>query len=152
MGRISLAEHADVARILQASLRALPLLLLAACGSAPPASPSAPVSREEFIVGGPCRYATASGFARVMNVAPEGGNVRVEFALSLPSGFHAPAWFRGEDVAVLFEGPRGALDDGWLTAAGLVPGAGYAVQISVITDGTCTPVIYRFPGRPWTVL
>jgi len=87
-----------------------------------------------------------------MNVAPEGGNVRVEFALSLPSGFHAPAWFRGEDVAVLFEGPRGALDDGWLTAAGLVPGAGYAVQISVITDGTCTPVIYRFPGRPWTVL
>ncbi|MEY4377159.1 MAG: hypothetical protein RJB26_1709, partial [Pseudomonadota bacterium] len=110
------------------------------------------VSREEFIVGGPCRYTTASGFARVMNVAPEGGNVRVEFALSLPSGFQAPAWYHAEDVAVLFEGPRSTLDDAWLSAAGLVPGAGYAIQVSVITDGTCTPVIYRFPGRPWTVL
>jgi len=104
------------------------------------------------MVGGPCRYTTASGFARVMNILPEAGNIRVEFALSLPEGFRAPAWFHGDDVAVVFQGPPGPMEDAWLAAAGLVPGAGYAVQVSVITDGTCTPVIYRFPGRPWTVL
>ncbi len=125
------------------------LVLLGGCATAP--SPMPP-SRAEFMVGGPCRYTTASGFARVMNILPEAGNVRVEFALSLPEGFRAPAWFRGDDVAVMFQGPPGPMEDAWLAAAGLVPGAGYAVQVSVITDGTCTPVIYRFPGRPWTVL
>ncbi len=123
--------------------------LVAGCaGGAGPA----PVKREEFMVGGPCRYNTASGFARVMDIIPEAGNVRVEFALSLPGGFSAPAWFHADNVAVVFAGPSGALDEAWLAAAGLVPGASYAVQVSVITDGTCTPVLYRFPGRPWTVL
>ena len=113
------------------------------------------MKREEFVVGGPCRYVTASGFARVIHATPEAGNVRVDFGLSLPSGFRTPGWFHGEAVTVVLAGPAvaaGLVDERWLVAAGLVPGASYPVQVSVITGGTCTPVLYRFPGRPWTVL
>lgn len=122
---------------------------LAGCALAPE---PAPVVREEFLVGGPCRYIHSAGLARVLRVTPEAGNVRVEFALSLPSGFRAPSGFHGEHLAVVLAGPPGARDDHWFAGAGLVAGASFPVQVSFITEGTCTPVLYRFPGRPWTVL
>ena len=124
-------------------------VFVAGCALAPAPTP---VAREEFLVGGPCRYIHSAGLARVLHLIPEAGNVRVEFALSLPSGFRAPGGFPGENVVVVLAGPQGARDDLWLGGAGMIAGASFPVQVSVITEGTCTPVLYRFPGRPWTVL
>jgi hypothetical protein len=33
----------------------------------------------------------------------------------------------------------------------MMAGARYPVELSVIREGTCTPVLLRFPGRPWIV-
>lgn len=120
------------------------LAWLSGCTVAPPSTIDPAASLR---VGGPCRYTTAAGFARVRNVFPEAGNLRVEFDLSLPSGFDAPAWYRADSFTVLFEGAPGNAEE-----AGLTPGSSHTVQVSVITNGTCTPVLYRFPGKPWTVL
>ena len=102
-------------------------------------------------MGGPCRYDAAVGTARILEVFPGSSSVELVVALQLPAAFKPAAWWHDRTARVVISGPPGRPDGRWLIANGIVAGASYPVEVSVIRSGTCTPVLLRFPGRGWIV-
>ena len=146
--------------------RACPLLLIAAvtillsCGCWP--RRGGPRQGDE-IIGGPCRYAEIVGVATITGVqdAPEGayncrGAVEVLFTFapndsSARDRYRFPAWSDIGQRLTVGEGlnpPRK-----WVEEQGMVEGKQFPCVRSEITRGTCTPVIFKFPGvdmKSWT--
>lgn len=104
-----------------------------------------------FKVGGPCRYDLTTGLATLLIVRPSGGSVEMEVALDVPTGFQSAAGWSLHQWRVEILAPAEMPDVRWLAANGIFEGARYPVELSVIREGTCTPVLLRFPGRPWIV-
>jgi hypothetical protein len=124
------------------------VMLLAGCANAPS---SAPPSRAEFMVGGPCRYDVSAGMAQILAVHPGAGAVEMDIGLSMPAAFKPAAWWHQKEWRISVVGPPGLPNQRWLVTNGMMEGANYPVELSVIREGTCTPVLLRFPGRPWLV-
>ena len=125
----------------------LPAVLLAGCLTTPPSVELAKSLR----VGGPCRYDTAIGTARIIDLRAAPGSVEMTLTLSMPAAFNPAAWWNREEMRVMVLGPASGADARWLAAQGMQPGVTHPVELSVIREGTCTPVLVRFPGRPWVV-
>lgn len=121
-------------------------LTLGACVSPPSLAPA-----RSFKVGGPCRYDIAMGVARILEVRPGAGAVEMDLGLSMPASFKPAAGWRERAWRVSVLGPPGVPDGRWLVTHGMIAGISYPVELSVIREGTCTPVVLRFPGRPWVV-
>ena len=122
------------------------VLVLAAC-----VAPMAPEAARPFRVGGPCRYDVSMGTAQLLAVRPASGSVEMDLTLSMPASFKPAAWWHENQIRASVVGPPGVPDARWLVRNGIVVGATYPVELSVIREGTCTPVLLRFPGRAWVV-
>ena len=113
--------------------------------------PQKPDPRQAFVVGGPCRYDVSAGMAQILAVHPGAGAVEMDIGLSMPAAFKPAAWWHQKEWRISVVGPPGLPNQRWLVTNGMMEGANYPVELSVIREGTCTPVLLRFPGRPWLV-
>lgn len=104
-------------------------------------------------VGGACTYDNFVGTATITKIeprdetAPDGG-VTVVFDTQFTGSKPTPAFYKHQDRAVVIKNPDGKTDEAWLAAQNLTVGAKLRVEASLITSGTCTPVIFAFPTLP----
>lgn len=125
----------------------LPVLLAAGCLSS--TAPEAPLALR---VGGPCRYDVAVGVARILEVRVAAAAVEMRVGVTMPAAFRPAEGWQQRELALAVAGPAAGADAAWLATQGIRVGVAYPVELSVIREGTCTPVMLRFPGRPWQVL
>jgi hypothetical protein len=110
------------------------------------------------LVGGPCRYDTFTGKATIVSIAPRqnrkaGEDPTTPYApLTVIYTFTPDAPIANEPlykpdvrhtltlVNGMPPGPR------FVAKYGLAPGQVVACELRIIRQGTCTPVIYDFPG------
>jgi hypothetical protein len=84
----------------------LSAVLLAGCLTTPPSVELAKSLR----VGGPCRYDTAIGTARIIDLRAAPGSVEMTLTLSMPAAFNPAAWWNREEMRVMTHAgwpPRG---------------------------------------------
>ena len=139
-------RYRSMGSLLAAVLAGVAALMLPGCHA-----PQKPDSRQAFLVGGPCRYDVSAGIAQILAVHPGAGAVEMDIGLSMPAEFKPAAWWHQKEWRISVVGPPGLPNPSWLVANGMMAGARYPVELSVIREGTCTPVLLRFPGRPWIV-
>ena len=144
--RLATLVARDPAKFLAALLAGLAAVMLLGCQGS-----QKPDSRQAFAVGGPCRYDVSAGVAQILAVHPGAGAVEMDIGLSLPAAFKPAAWWHQKEWRISVVGPPGLPNHRWLVTNGMMEGARYPVELSVIREGTCTPVLLRFPGRPWIV-
>lgn len=138
---------ADASRGWHRVLWLLPVLCSAGC-----LSPLAPESTHALRVGGPCRYDVAVGVARILEVRGTPAAVDMRIGLSMPAAFRPANGWQQRELALTIVAPTGGPDPAWLASQGIRVGIAHPVELSVIREGTCTPVMLRFPGRQWQVL
>lgn len=104
-------------------------------------------------VGGPCDYAVYPGKATFLNVAPapaKYGEPYQPYAATYKFTPDAPLAVQGiheEGKVLTFALINSALPGrAFLDKYGVAPGKVVPCKLMVIRKGTCTPVIYRFPG------
>lgn len=130
-------------------LKILPILLLTiaflrpAAARAEQTAPGSPLR-----VGGPCHYETYKGKALIADITPEyeGDGFSVTFTFqpdqSLPP---SPLSFEGKTHQLLLDDGQYPAAD-WLTEHRIVVGTLLDCNMSVISRGACTPVMFEFPG------
>lgn len=100
------------------------------------------------IAGGPCAYSDFLGTATVSELQPHDDGFWLVFDTKLTGEKPVPASYRNEGHRVLIKNPGGKTDQAWLAAQGVSLGSKLDVQVSIITSGTCTPIIFKFPKLP----
>ena len=106
------------------------------------------------LVGGPCDYAVYPGKAMFLDVAPappgNGATPYPPYAATYRFTPNEPLALQGiheEGKVQTLAMANGALPGrAFLDKYGVGPGKVFACELLVIRKGTCTPVIYRFPG------
>jgi len=105
------------------------------------------------MVGGPCDYAVYPGKATFLEVAPakpEYGEPYRPYAVTYRFTPDAPLAVQGiheEGKILKFTLANGALPGrAFLDKYGIAPGKRFPCELLVIRKGTCTPLLYRFPG------
>lgn len=103
--------------------------------------------------GGECTYDVFVGTATITKIEPiEGsapdGAVRVVFDTQFSGSKPTPKFYQHKDRAVVIKSPDGKTDAEWLAAQKLTVDSKLRVEVSLITSGTCTPVIFAFPTLP----
>ena len=98
-------------------------------------------------VGGPCEYTEIPGTATVVSVTPATENDDCTNAVEVVFDFAPTDTSLTEHVATgvtLTIGSGQNPPDSWVQDEGLTEGSQHPCNRWVITEGTCTPVIYRF--------
>lgn len=102
--------------------------------------------------GGPCEYASYEGNARIVSIIPadstEAGErscfaVKFEFIPDRPVTEGA---FRTDKTYTLHRSDGGLPDKAFLEKRGITVGSSVRGVMKVIVKGTCTPVLFEFPG------
>ncbi len=113
----------------------------------PDGSPSGRILR-----GGPCEYASYEGEARIVSIAPadateSGGRpcLVVKFAF-IPDRPVAEGPFRADKFYTLYRGDGSPPEKAFLEERGIAVGSSVRGVMKVIVKGTCTPVLFEFPG------
>ena len=99
------------------------------------------------LVGGPCSYATYTGSATVTDLTATQNGYQLHFAAQFNAphpraGFYSPARYS----VVFVSNPAGETTNDWLHQQGIFIGAVLELNLSLITSGTCSPVIQTFPA------
>jgi hypothetical protein len=105
-------------------------------------------------VGGPCQYADFPGQATIMAVAPAGGaghglpyaglTVTFTFAPDNPIA-NEPLYVPGKTQVLTLAGGRPP-GQRFVERYGVRPGRVLPCRLRLIRQGTCTPVLFDFPG------
>jgi hypothetical protein len=139
-------RYRSMGSLLAAVLAGVAVVVLSGCHA-----PQKPDLARSFVVGGPCRYDVSAGIAQILAVHPGVGAVEMDIGLSMPAAFKPAAWWHQKEWRISVVGPPGLPNHRWLVTNGMLEGARYPIELSVIREGTCTPVLLRFPGRAWDV-
>ncbi len=96
--------------------------------------------------GGPCTYSNYPGSAEIteLRVGPNGCQMifNATFAGAQPrAGFYNP-----KSDSVLVGNPSGDTTPEWLASKGIVVGATFEMNLSLINSGSCSPVVHEFPA------
>jgi hypothetical protein len=120
----------------------------ATAGSGPAVAPDSPVPSDRPLVGGPCRYSSHPGKARVVSVVPQVDDqgqqrydVKFEFLTreQIAESFAQP---EGRTFPLLVNGSRP--DRAFLTKHKIRRGRVLPCTMKVIVKGTCSPVVFEF--------
>ncbi|MFO0820057.1 MAG: hypothetical protein U1A77_19060 [Pirellulales bacterium] len=108
--------------------------------------------------GGPCTYSEHAGTATITGVtpvetSPQGADAPpaeywIEFKTELSDPQPTQSFYRNEGNRFKVKNPAGNTDEAWLASQGIAVDAKLDVKVSLITSGTCSPMIFKFPTLP----
>ena len=107
-------------------------------------------------VGGPCTYADHPGTATILAVTPAAPGKDASAppypGMTVTYAFKAAGSLPPQGIHLAGKVPTLTLVNGWapgrrfLEKYGIRPGAALPCVLRVITSGTCTPLLFAFPG------
>ena len=99
------------------------------------------------LVGGPCTYSTYSGPATVTQLVIAENGCWMHFDSQLQDPHPQTERYQPKSRSCTFvRNPSGETTIDWLQRQGILIGTKLEMKLSLITSGTCTPVIYSFPA------
>lgn len=98
--------------------------------------------------GGPCTYSKFSGSAEVIELKPGQNGYWMIFKATFTGAQPTSAFYNPNSDSAFVSNPSGDTTPEWLTSKGIVIGAKFEMNLSLVSSGSCAPVIHEFPSLP----